>query len=1121
MLQKSFWLQLCRQIGNRDGARGRRVAKARSVCPAEILEERTMLSTITVTTLTDSVATDGQVSLREAINAANSNSSVDGSTAGESGGVQDLIVFQQGLTGTILLDSSLGQLGIGETVRINGLGSSSTIIDAQSNSRVFYIDSAAGDVALDNLTVTNGATFISSDHGGGITFHSSGTLSLTGSVVTNNSTAGFDAAGGGIFSDSGNVSLTNSTVSQNSAAGIDAEGAGIAAVSGNVTLTNSIVSGNSTLALNSEGAGIYAGSGDVTLVSSTVTGNSTLAGNSDGGGIYVLTGDVTVTDSTISNNSTLDFSGTGGGIHSDHGDVTVLRSTISGNSTAGANSVGGGISSITGDISITNSTIANNSATGGTADGGGVWGYSGLISIESSTISGNSALGLGADGGGVYAYTGSLTVTNSIVAGNSAHILSSGQDIFFYDYLGTATITATYSLIGKNGGSTLSPGNPDGNGNLIGTDISPIDPMLRALANNGGPTQTMALIKGSPAINAGGTTSLTTDQRGTGFFRVVDAGLDMGAYEYQLYDTTPVKTYDVVEGGTFANVVIMTFTSPDPSAVANDFTIASIDWGATVLNQVVTIEFVSATSTQSNFRVVATATYPSGSATNSPYAVEVTVEDTDGLTVSTDNTTFAVAPPTNPPRHLDRQTGIAGFYYANGLLAKVMQNGSVLTLVDETGATSRGTVTNGVLIDAPDFGLTGEFDPSFGTITFSDSTVWTKVRQIEGKWLTGTGKVAGIKQLGTELTFTGGTGSSSAGAFTSATSLSLSQWAGVTGTLSIDGTQIDWSNGTVWYLIPDFQGDWDSSTGGPTRIEQNGTTLLFVNRSGQTSTGSMISSTQVVTGANWGSLVGTIDDDSIQFSNGTTWVIPSTTTGYPDLGGLWQRSTNNQDVRVLQADLVLTFVNASGSVSAGQFLSETVVFATDWNQQGTIVGSQIQWANGTNWNQLPYVSGIYINQNNAETGITQLEHQLTITDQYGNVTHGTLVDATNIVETDGDHRTATINSGVITWSNSPVWTNLPGLSGNWQENAGYLPTYVEQSGLKLLFLDQTGVIFTGGFLTPTTAQVTEQIIPAPPPVNVTIPDAQTIDFGVGLEWTKFPATVLDDVFADPNFWPFL
>src|SRR6266851_2089858 len=122
---------------------------------ADCLEERVMLSTITVTSLADNLTVDGQVTLREALQAANTDASVDGSTAGQSG-VQNLIVFQPGLTGTIALDAGLGQMTISSSVKIQGLGAAATIIDAQQNSRIFNISSGAGDVALDGLTIENG-----------------------------------------------------------------------------------------------------------------------------------------------------------------------------------------------------------------------------------------------------------------------------------------------------------------------------------------------------------------------------------------------------------------------------------------------------------------------------------------------------------------------------------------------------------------------------------------------------------------------------------------------------------------------------------------------------------------------------------------------------------------------------------------------------------------------------------------------------------------------------------------------------------------------------------------------------------------------------------------------------
>ncbi|MDA1017577.1 MAG: hypothetical protein O3A00_24350 [Planctomycetota bacterium] len=71
-------------------------------------------------------------------------------------------------------------------------------------------------------------------------------------------------------------------------------------------------------------------------------------------------------------------------------------------------------------------------------------------------------------------------------------------------------------------------------GTFTGTVVSSDDPNLAALADNGGPTRTFALNAGSPAIDAGNAaaSSLVTDQRGTGFGRVTNSIVDIGAFEF-------------------------------------------------------------------------------------------------------------------------------------------------------------------------------------------------------------------------------------------------------------------------------------------------------------------------------------------------------------------------------------------------------------------------------------------------------------------------------------------------------------------------------------------------------------------------------------------------------------
>ena len=197
--------------------------------------------------------------------------------------------------------------------------------------------------------------------------------------------------------------------------------------------------------------------------------------------------------------------------------LTISKSTISGNS---ANE-SGGIDN-RGTLTISNSTVSGNSANfRGNAFGGGIY-NGGVLAINNSTISGNSAHGgLGSFGGGIYNGTATpATLENSIVANSD----SGGN---------------CYGSMKSNGYNLSSDGSC--NFNHAG-DLNNHDPLLGPLENNGGPTQTMALSAGSPAIDAGNPSGctdgqghlLTTDQRGMPRPDKEDSvGCDMGAYESQ------------------------------------------------------------------------------------------------------------------------------------------------------------------------------------------------------------------------------------------------------------------------------------------------------------------------------------------------------------------------------------------------------------------------------------------------------------------------------------------------------------------------------------------------------------------------------------------------------------
>ena len=261
-------------IGLRPQRRRMTAACAPVAAASELLEQRVLLSTITVTTLADTLMAGAShgVTLRDAIYAANNDVKVDGSVAGQSG-VTNVIVFAAGLNGTISM--ALGEFAISSSVNIQGNGVGSTIIDARHNSRIFDIAGTDGDVMLAGMTLENGTTTGQgfSGSGGAVYFASTGTLTLTNSALSNNTTGGDYADGGAVFS-IGTVTVTNSTVSGNSVSGFAARGAGVDGWTGPVVILNSTISGNTDYGPHGDGGGIYSLQGAVTVTNSTLSGNA-------------------------------------------------------------------------------------------------------------------------------------------------------------------------------------------------------------------------------------------------------------------------------------------------------------------------------------------------------------------------------------------------------------------------------------------------------------------------------------------------------------------------------------------------------------------------------------------------------------------------------------------------------------------------------------------------------------------------------------------------------------------------------------------------------------------------------------------------------------------------------
>ena len=318
----------------------------------------------------------------------------------------------------------------------------------------------------------------------------------------------------------------------------------------NLTLQGVTVTGGGGV---SDGGGIL-NNGTLTISNSDITQNS--SGNGDGGGIY-NTGTLTVSASEISGNST-SFSGSGnltrgGGIFN-QGSATVINSTIDNNA---AFDDGGGIYSIRGILNLINSTIEGNETA---SDGGGIAsGVVNITNIVNCTISTNSAIDAG---GGIFndQFT-FVTLANTIVASNFNVVLPN-------DITGAVQGNSANNLIGDGDGMTgISNGN---NGNMIGQPNALIDPKLTALGNFGGPTPTMILQPGSPAIAAGANTvpgglSLT-DQRG--FARAVNGLVDIGAVEYQYDLSLSGYLTPGIASGTVEYDYTVANNGPDPVAGA-------------------------------------------------------------------------------------------------------------------------------------------------------------------------------------------------------------------------------------------------------------------------------------------------------------------------------------------------------------------------------------------------------------------------------------------------------------------------------------------------------------------------------------------------------------------------
>lgn len=384
-------------------------------------------------------------------------------------------------------------------------------------------------------------------HGGGLaSLGATGSVNINGSTLTGNAALGGDggnfnngsgsnAQGGSVYFEGGTLDIEGSRIENSTASG----GKG-----GDVSQNGQTNGGFGGLA---QGGGVWVGGGTVTINNTAFENTSAHGGNSgtsgngsepaggaDGGGLYSL-GNVTVS------NSTFHLAAATGGDGGDAFGSTCLGAHNGGD---GGGARGGAIFADGGSLNADTDTFANNSAVGGSGgdggqiDGGcGMHGAGGLayggaltnnnaatVNLKHATISqnqaqaGDSGVNQGGAnkpprpaaegaGGGIRVGPSGVTLENTIVAGNTA---ANGVG----DNNGAPTPGPDVDgAINSNGHNLLGDATDAGGFNGTG-DQTGANPLLMPLADNGGPTETMALSPGSPAIDAGAASGAASDQRG-------------------------------------------------------------------------------------------------------------------------------------------------------------------------------------------------------------------------------------------------------------------------------------------------------------------------------------------------------------------------------------------------------------------------------------------------------------------------------------------------------------------------------------------------------------------------------------------------------------------------------
>ncbi|MFM9960722.1 MAG: beta strand repeat-containing protein, partial [Planctomycetaceae bacterium] len=625
---------------------------------------------------------DADLSLREAIRLANANADASVITFAPglfTGGDQSisLSLFDTGLDST---EAGATAFIVSTPITINGpTGDNGLTIARDSgaaNFRLFHVQ-AAGNLTLDSLTLMGGNA---QGNSGGRTTRGGGG-------------GGGAGLGGAVFVD-GSFTAVRSTFRNNTAQGGTGGGSGAdlrpeplgggggaaLGANGQPSPTSAPNNGGAGGGPNGGSGGVFAGApaGSASGFSGGGGGgaNGTAGGNGNfgGGGGGGLTA-----------NGGIGGFGSGGGGGGGQGGLGGASgfgagagangsgSIAQGGGGGGGGGLGGAIFLNAGSVDLTNSTFTSNTATGGGGGGSNVPG----------AVAGSGL------GGAVFARNGSLTIVNTTISSNTA--VQGARGIYVLGDGGTAVANLDNTIVGQsdtsvsdfvantiNGGTTST----SGANNLIrvatgfgGTSVSMDDPNLAALADNGGPTQTFALNAGSPAIDAGtnaAATGLTFDQRGTGFDRIVNTTVDIGAFESAVIPDTTAPTLT-----SFTRQTPSTSTTDADSLVFRvtfDEAVQNVDAADFAVNGTTTATVTGVTSADSNAGLLYDVTVSGGDLATFNGTVGLNLSGSQNITDVASN----ALPGTEP---LTDET-----YEVSNPASTISLTGGVLTLTDIVGA---------------------------------------------------------------------------------------------------------------------------------------------------------------------------------------------------------------------------------------------------------------------------------------------------------------------------------------------------------------------------------------------------------------------------------------------------